>query len=77
VIVVGSLEAPSNVEDKTKGKKPEVTKKFIVGNPMAPPNVKDQTKGKRLEDMREIIMGSPMVPPSVEGIRVNIVEIRG
>jgi len=41
---VGSLAAPLNVEDKTKGKQSEETKKFIVGNPMAPANVKDQIK---------------------------------
>ncbi len=74
---MGSLEAPLNVEDKTKRKQLEETKKFIVRNPMAPPNVKDQTKWKWLEDIKEIIMGSPMVPPSVGGIRVNIVGIRG
>jgi hypothetical protein len=41
---VGSLVAPLNIEDKTKGKQLKETKKFIVGNPMAPPNVKGQTK---------------------------------
>ncbi len=74
---MGSLVAPLNIEDKTKGKQLKETKKFIVGNPMAPPNVKGQTKWKWLKDMRDIIMGSPMVPPSVGGIRVNIMGIRG